>query len=80
MLDPVLLRKVGLATAAAAETAVAVLLGLVVGGWLDARFDTAPVFLFACSLAGLLIGFWRLSRWLTRSDALDGNDPQDPGP
>lgn len=79
MLDPELLRKLGAVTAAATEVVVAVGLGLLAGGWLDRQLGTSPSFLLLLSLVGLVVGFWRLSRWLKGSEQRDGSDSQGPG-
>ena len=68
MLDPEMVRRLGKAIAATAELAVAVLAGVIAGSWLDKRLDTDPFFLLILSLAGLVVGFLRLSRWLKNSE------------
>lgn len=75
MLDPEFLRRAGGATAAAAELAVAVLLGVLAGSWLDTRLGTAPVLLLLLSLAGLIVGLVRLTSWLKSSEPPDDDDP-----
>lgn len=76
MLDPEILRRMGGAAAAAAELAVAVLVGVFGGAWLDTRFGTSPVLLLSLSLAGLLVGLVRLTRWLKSSESQDDDDPR----
>ena len=47
------------------ELAIAIILGYLVGDWLDARLDTAPVLtyvLFACGAAAGFRGVWRTAR------------------
>lgn len=75
MLDPEFLRRVGGVTAAAVEMAVAVLLGVFAGSWLDSRLGTAPVLLLLLSLAGLIVGFVRLHTWQKSSEPPDDDDP-----
>lgn len=71
MLDPDMLKRLGGATAMAAELAVFVVLGALIGRWLDTRFLTSPTFLLLLSLGGLTAGLFRLTRWAKSEDQED---------
>ncbi|MCB9780427.1 MAG: AtpZ/AtpI family protein [Alphaproteobacteria bacterium] len=71
MLDPDMLKRLAGATAAAAELAVIVVVGALLGRWLDARFLTSPTFLLLLSIGGLTAGLFRLVRWARSEDQED---------
>lgn len=78
MLDPAFLRQLGRLTAPVSELAVAVVLGIVAGSWLDTRMFTSPVFSLLLTLAGLTIGMVRLISTLQADlDDDDGVPPPD---
>ena len=52
------------------ELAILVLIAAIGGGWLDTVLGTGPLFLLLSSTAALVVGIYRLNRWLgTNADA-----------
>jgi F0F1-type ATP synthase assembly protein I len=47
------------------QLAITVLLGVLGGNWLDARFKTSPLFLAICVAVAMIIGFYHLMKQLT---------------
>ncbi len=77
MIDPDLMRRMAGAMSLAAELAVTVTLGVIVGAWLDRHLDTAPIFLLALSLLGLALGTYRLLRGVQEFWSSDDGEPPD---
>ena len=81
MLDASQLKQLGHATAAGAELATTVVLGTLLGQWLDDLLGTAPVLFLLLSLSALTLGIVRLSRNLQRGqDPSSDPDPELPTP
>jgi len=63
--DTVTFRSALVVASVGIELAVAIVVGYLVGDWLDARLDTAPVLtyvLLACGAAAGFRGVWRTAR------------------
>ena len=69
MIDRDLMRRVSGAIAVVSEMAVTVVLGVLAGGWLDARFGTEPVLILILSIGALIFSMWRLVSSLNRTSS-----------
>lgn len=74
------LRVLSLAGQVGVVMVVFILIGLVVGQWLDSRFGTAPAFTLALILLGIGAGGWSIARlvmWAleeTTRESTEGKD------
>jgi len=62
LLDQELLKKTGIMGLASGELIAAVGGGYWLGTWLDRKWNTAPVFMAALALLGLIYAGWRISK------------------
>ncbi len=69
-LDAELLKKTGIFGLVSGELIACIGGGYWVGSWLDARWNTAPIFTAGLALLGLSYSVWRISwvskRWLAK--------------
>ena len=56
------------------ELGLSVIIGLLIGQWLDKKFDTEPWLLLLFLLFGLVAGFRSLFRLLKETSQQDSND------
>lgn len=77
MLDRELLGRVGRLSALAFELAFTVVLGVILGSWLDAQLSTSPLLLLSLAVGSLVIGMVRLTASLKREVQDDGLPPDD---
>jgi hypothetical protein len=75
-MDPDLMRAYGRATAVIAEALIPVVLALLLGTYLDGRFQTEVLFTFVLALGAAIFGIHRLIRGLGR--IFETDDPPPP--
>ncbi len=51
------------------QLAITILIFVLGGNWLDNRYQTSPVFLALCTIAGMVIGFYHLMKQLAHVDS-----------
>lgn len=71
--DPTGLRRMFRGSAMVTELTILVLLAAFFGAFLDRRLGVSPLFLMLCSCAALVVGLYRIIRWL--GTEADGNHP-----
>ncbi len=65
------LQGIAIYSAILSQLVGSVLIGIYAGMWMDRRYDTAPVFLVICLLAGLAIGVLALITTIRKYDSGD---------
>lgn len=74
------LRLLSLVGQVGATVVVLILIGLVVGQWIDARLNTSPGFTLFFIFLGMVAGLWgiyRLAVWALEEDAHQPGDEKD---
>lgn len=76
MIEPGLWKRAAPALSAVWSMTAAIVLGAVVGTWLDRKLGLSPIFLVALSFGGLIAGAVQIARGLNRQS----DDPPGPPP
>ena len=74
MIDPNIWRRTAPAMALASNMTGSILVGVLVGSWIDRRYDTGPWFTVGLCFLGFGVGVWRLL------NAPPPPPPDDPSP